>query len=78
MQLADVETVRAVRRELSRHLIDVSEATVTAAHGVVHLYGRVRPIRGHEEEFEQELHNLPKILRQRTGVRDVIIEWMTA
>lgn len=75
MQVADVETVRAVRRELSRHAIDVSEAVVSAMHGVVHLTGRVKPLRGHEAEFEEEVNNLPKILRQRAGIRDVIMEW---
>lgn len=75
MQIADVETVRAVRRELSRHPIDVSEITVSANHGVVHLNGRVRPVRGHEEEFVETVNNVPKLLRQRNGIRDVIMEW---
>lgn len=75
MQIADVETVRAVRRELARHPIDISEAGISANHGVVHLYGRVRPIRGHEADFDAELSNVPKLLRQHTHARDIIIEW---
>ena len=77
MQVADVEMVRSVRREMARHQLDVSEATVSAMHGIVHLNGRVRPLKGHEHEFEQEIHSLMKSLRQRSGgvIRDVIMEW---
>jgi hypothetical protein len=75
MQVADLEMVRAVRREMARHNIDTSEASVSAMHGVVHLNGRVRPIRGHEAEFMEELHTLHRCLRQRPGIRDVIMEW---
>lgn len=77
MQVADVEMVRSVRREMARHQLDVSEATVSAMHGIVHLNGRVRPLKGHEDEFEQEIHSLLKALRQRSGggIRDVVMEW---
>jgi hypothetical protein len=75
MQVADVEMVRSVRRELARHHLDTSETQVGATHGVVHLYGRVRPVRGHENEFEEEIHTLFKALKQRPGVRDVVFEW---
>ena len=75
MQVADVEMVRSVRRELARHHLDTSETQVGATHGVIHLYGRVRPVRGHENEFPEEVHTLFKVLKQRPGVRDVIFEW---
>ncbi len=75
MQVADVEMVRAVRREMARHQIDTSEAQVGASHGVVHIYGKVRPIRGQEEIFESEVHALFKCLKQRSGIRDVVMEW---
>jgi hypothetical protein len=75
MQVEDVEMVRATRREMARHQLDVSMVTVSAHHGVIHLNGEVRPLRGHEPDFEQELHALHKCLRQRQGVRDVIFEW---
>ena len=75
MQVADVEMVRSVRRELARHHLDTSETQVGAAHGVIHLYGCVRPVRGHESEFSGEVHTLFKVLKQRPGVRDVVFEW---
>lgn len=75
MQVADIETVRMVRREMARHCLDVSEAHVSAMKGVVHLNGRVKPLKGHEDDFEHELHALFKGLRQRAEIRDVIMEW---
>jgi len=73
--LADAEMVRTVRREMARHQIDTSETQVGASHGVVHLYGRVRPVKGMESHFEQEVNTLLRALRQRPGVRDVVFEW---
>lgn len=76
MQVADVEMVRMVRREMARHQIDSSEVQVSAMHGVVHLNGRVRPIHGHEDEFEEEVRTLFRVLKQRPGIRDVVMEWI--
>ncbi len=75
MQVADVEMVRAIRRELARYPIDTSETIVSCNHGVIHLNGRVRPVRGHEDEFNTEVHTIQKVLRQRQGIREVIVEW---
>lgn len=69
------EVCRTVRREMGRHSVDCGEVQVSASHGVIHLHGRVRPLRGHEEHFEQEVTALLKSLRQRSGIRDVITEW---
>ena len=75
MQVEDVEMIRSVRREMARHQIDVSNVTVSSHHGIIHLYGMVRPMRGHESEFESEIITFYKCLRQRPGVRDLIAEW---
>lgn len=75
-QMTDAEVVRLVRRELARFSIDTNETIVSSSHGIVHLNGRVRPIRGHEEVFSEELGKVHRVLRQRPGVRDVILEWM--
>ena len=75
MQVADGELARAVRREMARHCLDVSEVIVSAMHGVVHLSGRVRPMKGHEDEFEQELHTLVRALHQRREISHVVMEW---
>jgi hypothetical protein len=67
---------RQVRREMGRHNVDCSEVQVSASHGVIHLHGRVRALRGHEANFETATHALLKTLRQRGGVRDVHSEWI--
>ena len=77
MPVEDVETVRYVRRELARRQLDTGETQVCAMRGIIHLNGRVRPIRGHEGDFEAEIHTLYKVLKQRAGVRDVVMEWST-
>lgn len=69
------EMGRTVRREFSRHSIDTSEVIVSANHGVITLHGRVRAMRGHEENFETNTNAMLKTLRQRAGIRDVIAEW---
>ena len=74
-QMTDPELVRTIRRELSRFSIDISETIVACSHGVVHLNGRVRPIRGHENDFSEEVTKVQRVLRQRPGVRDLVIEW---
>lgn len=69
------ELNHTVRTEMARHSVNCSEVLISASHGVVHLYGRVRPLRGHEANFEADIGTLLKALRQRSGVRDVIAEW---
>ncbi len=69
------ETGRVVRREFSRHTVDTSDVQISTNHGVVTLHGRVRPMRGHESGFEENVTAMLKVLRQRAGIRDVIVEW---
>lgn len=77
MPVEDLEMVRAVRREMARRMLDTGETQVSASRGVIHLTGRVRPVKGHEGDFEQEIHTLYRVIRQRPGVRDVSLEWNT-
>ena len=78
MPVEDIEMVRSVRREMARRCLDTGEAQVSAIKGVIHLNGRVRPVKGHEGEFEEEIHTLYRVLKQRPGVRDVVMEWSTS
>ena len=66
---------RQVRREMGRHSIDCGDVQISASHGVIHLHGRVRPLRGHEESFEASVNAFLKALRQRIGTRGVYAEW---
>jgi hypothetical protein len=77
MPVEDLEMVRSVRREMARRMLNTGDTHVSASRGVVHLTGRVQPVKGHEEEFEQEIHTLYRVLKQRPGVRDVCLEWNT-
>ena len=69
------ENNRHVRTEMARHSVDCGEVQIQCLHGVIHLYGRVRAMRGHEATFSAERDALLKGLRQRAGIRDVIAEW---
>lgn len=75
MPIEDIEMVRYVRREMARRCLDTGQVTVSAMRGVIHLHGTVRPLRGHEGEFEEEINVLHRVLKQRAGVRDVVMEW---
>lgn len=71
----NMESCRVARREMGRHCVDCGEVQISSSHRVIHLYGRIRPMRGYEEKFEEAVGGLLKSLRQRSGVRDVITEW---
>lgn len=77
MAVADMEMVRTARREIARFPIDISEVVISSTHSVIHLTGRVRAVRGHENDFTESCQNAVKCLRQRQGVRDVVEEWVT-
>ena len=69
------EMCRSVRREMGRHSVNCSEVEISATHGVIHLHGKVRPMRGQEEVFDSALKGMLTSLRQRPGIRDVYAEW---
>ena len=69
------EMCRAVRREMGRHSVNCGEVQISAIHGVIHLHGKVRPLRGHESNFESAVTGLLTSLRQRPGIRQVYTEW---
>ncbi|MBC8135136.1 MAG: hypothetical protein H8F28_04510 [Fibrella sp.] len=77
MQAADKDTVRMVKKELVRHALDTNEAQVSVMRGLVHLYGRVRPLPGREGDFDAEINSLYKALKSRPDVSEVIFEWDT-
>ena len=62
---------------MARRCLETGEVQVSAMHGVIRLTGTVRPMRGHEEEFEEELNTLHRVLKQRSGIRDVVMDWTT-
>jgi len=63
-----------VRREMARRPIDTSMVEVHVTHGVVYLRGTVRAIRGHDIDLQQEITILQTVLKQKSGIRDVVSE----
>ncbi|MDM7461851.1 MAG: BON domain-containing protein [bacterium] len=74
MALADVETRRMVLREISKRHIDSSRLDVQVFHGVVYLRGTVSGMRGHDIDIKAEMEVIRRILRQRPGIRDVVLD----
>ncbi len=66
---------RDLRKEMSRHNVDVNEINIGVSHGNVTLHGRIRALKGHEVAFEGNLAAMLKSLRAHRGVRDVLPEW---
>ena len=71
---ADIEVRRMVLREISKRHLDTSRLDVQAFHGVVYLLGTVSGVRGHNVDPKAEMEIIRRILRQRPGVRDVVID----
>jgi hypothetical protein len=74
MPMEDVEQRRMVLREINKRRIDTSLMDVHVVHGVVYIRGTIRPLRGHPVDIHQELEIIRRILRQKPGIRDVIID----
>lgn len=74
MALADVETRRMVLREISKRHLDISRLDVQVFHGVVYLRGTVSGVRGHDIDVKAEMELIRRILRQRPGIRDVVVD----
>jgi len=74
MPLEDVEMRRMVLREINKRHLDTSLMDVHVIHGVVYIRGMVRGIRGHNVDVKQELEIIRRILRQKPGIRDVVVD----
>lgn len=70
----DIEGGRSVRKELARRPIDTTLAQVTISHGIVRISGQVRAMRGHVMDLRAEMEMIARVLRQKPGIRDVILE----
>ena len=76
MPVEDAEMTRMVRREISRRYVDSTHLDVRVMHGVVYLRGWLDRLRGHYEKVDlrDELAIIHRILIQKPGIRDVIVE----
>ncbi|MCS7272749.1 MAG: BON domain-containing protein [Fimbriimonadales bacterium] len=71
---SDAELRRLVLRDITKRHIDTSRLDVQVYHGVVYLRGVVSALRGHDIDVQAEMEIIRRILRQRPGVRDVVID----
>ncbi|MBI3909592.1 MAG: hypothetical protein HY320_01500 [Armatimonadetes bacterium] len=72
MAAEDKEIMRLVHREFAKRPIEASRLAVYASRGVVYLHGQISILRGHDINLKEELETVITILKQRTGIRDVI------
>ncbi|KAA0228234.1 MAG: hypothetical protein AKCLJLPJ_01097 [Fimbriimonadales bacterium] len=70
----DVEASKQVRKEIARRPLDTSLMNVRVSHGVVYLTGTVKSMRGHNVDAKQEMDMFARVLRQRPGIRDVVLD----
>ena len=74
MPAEDSSMTRLVQREVSRRYIDATRLDVKAIHGVIYLRGSIARIRGHDVDLKKELEIIHRVLRGKSGIRDVIID----
>ncbi len=71
----DVEATKIARKEFIKHRIDVTMADLRVSHGVVYVRGLVKKEKGAPyEDLRTEMERIGRILRQRPGIRDVVID----
>ena len=76
MPIEDAEMTRLIRREISRRYIDSTNLEVRVMHGVVYLRGWIDKLAGHYHnvDLKDELQVIHRILLQKAGIRDVVME----
>ncbi|HWP31148.1 MAG TPA: hypothetical protein VNK96_05430 [Fimbriimonadales bacterium] len=73
-RLEDTEVTKTVWREFARRPVDISLMSIVVIHGVVYLRGQVKAMRGHTLDLRSEMEIIAKALKQRPGIRDVIMD----
>lgn len=70
----DASAMKLVRTEFGRRLVDTSQADIRVLHGICTVRGVLKPMRGGPGDMKAEVDTIAKVLRQRNGIRDVIME----
>lgn len=73
-RLEDTELTKTVWREFARRPVDISLMSIVVIHGVVYLRGQVKAMRGHDLDLRSEMEIIAKALKQRPGIRDVVMD----
>lgn len=70
----DNAAAKIVRKEFARRPIDTSRMLIRVAHGTVYLDGQVSMAGLHRGvDIKTEMDHMVKILKQRQGIRDVVL-----
>jgi len=71
----DVSGLRLVRTELAKRGIDTGKADIRVTHGTVYLRGRFGTMKGSNiPDLRREMDLIGQVLRQKTGIKDVVID----
>ncbi len=70
----DVRATKTLRREFNRRMIDVTHADLRVTHGIAYVRGVIIPVKGGPTDLRAEIELIGRILHQRVGIKDVIID----
>jgi len=71
----DVRATKAARAETARRGIDMTLADMRCMHGILHIRGTVRALRGSNViDIKSEMELIARVLRQKADIRDVVLE----
>lgn len=70
----DVAATKMVRSEFGKRMIDVTNADMRVTHGVCYIRGSLKPIKGGPSDIRKEVEIIMKVLRQRAGIKDVVLD----
>jgi hypothetical protein len=69
------EAQRAARTIMNKHGLDVSRATISVQHGICHIRGIVGAMAGYKiTDVQAEVERVGQFIRQKPGIRQVVVE----
>jgi hypothetical protein len=71
----DVSASKLVRRDFGRSGLDITYTDIRVLHGVVYIRGTVSVNKATEvEDPKAEMERVARVLRQRPGIKDVVVD----
>lgn len=71
----DLAGTKTARQILGRRGIELTRVDLRVMHGVLYIRGQASKMRGFEiPDLRAELENCGRILRQKPGIKDVVID----
>lgn len=72
-RLADLRAIRMARTEMAKRKIDASLLELSAKNGIVYIRGILSE--SMEDDSDEQLKKIAKILRQRNEIREVVLDY---